>query len=146
MRSLFKLRKQPSPLTDSVSVQDQENDNKFWPALDEEEGQLALDVYQTDEAVVVKSTIAGALASEIEIFLAEGMLTIKGRRESQEVMPADAYLYRECYWGRFSRSVILPVEVKNDKVTASLYNGVLTVVLPKVKHLKSTMITVADED
>mgnify|MGYP001010031416 CR=1 FL=1 len=146
MRKLFALGKREQPLIDPIPVHDQEVENQEWPSLGEEEGQLALDIYQTDDAVIVKSTIAGALASEIEIFLAEGMLTIKGRRESTETVSADAYLYRECYWGRFSRSVILPVEVKSDRVTASLHNGVLTIVLPKVKRLKSTTIRVADDE
>lgn len=146
MKKIFRLGKREQPLTDPISVHDQITENQEWPSLGEEEGQLALDIYQTEEAVVVKSTIAGALASEIEIFLAEGMLTIKGCRESSETIPSDAYLYRECYWGRFSRSVILPVEVKSDRVTASLHNGVLTIVLPKVKRLKSTTIRVANDE
>lgn len=146
MKKIFRLGRREQPLVDPIPVHDQETENEEWPSLGEEEGQLALDIYQTEEAVVVKSTIAGALASEIEIFLAEGMLTIKGRRESTDTVPSDAYLYRECYWGRFARSVILPVEVKSDRVTASLHNGVLTIVLPKVKRFKSTMIRVADDE
>ena len=115
-----------------------------WPGFGEEEGQLAVDIYQTEEAVIVKSTIAGATSSDIDVSLVEDILTIKGRRELPENVPADAYLYRECYWGKFSRTIILPFELKNDKVSASLHNGVLTVTLPKARRSKETTIKVKD--
>ncbi len=115
-----------------------------WGHFDEEEGQLAVDIYQTEEALIIKSTIAGATAEDIEISLVEDMLTIKGRREEDEAVAADAYLYRECYWGRFSRSVVLPIEVKTDKVVAALHNGVLTVTLPKARRSKQTTIKVKE--
>lgn len=146
MRRLFKSLKREQPRFEPIPIHENTEVAEEWPSLGEEEGQLALDVYQTEEAVVVKSTIAGAAAGDIEISLAEGMLTIKGRRELPESIPFDAYLYRECYWGRFSRSVILPIEVKSDKVSASLHNGILTIILPKVRRLKSTTITIEDED
>ena len=117
-----------------------------WPSFGEEEGQLSVDIYQTEDAVVVKSTIAGASATDIEISLVEDILTIKGRRESEEHIAADAYLYRECYWGRFSRSIVLPIEVKGDKVAASLHNGVLTITLPKARRSKTTTIKVKERD
>lgn len=115
-----------------------------WSHFEEEEGQLAVDIYQTEEALVIKSTIAGATADDIEISLVDDMLTIKGRREEEAAVAADAYLYRECYWGRFSRSVVLPVEIKSDKVLASLHNGVLTITLPKARRSKATNIKVKD--
>ncbi len=146
MKRLFKRSLPTTDQVDDVLVTQSTDMAEEWPGLDEEEGQLALDVYQTDEAVIIKSTIAGAEPSDIEISLAEGMLTIKGRRESSEQVSADSYMYRECYWGRFSRSIILPIEVRSDKVSASLHNGVLTIRLPKIRRLKSTTIKVDDED
>lgn len=145
MKRILGFRRSRPTLSEPIPVQEQVEQE--WPPLGEEaEGQLALDVYQTEEAVVVKSTIAGAHPGDIDIFLAEGMLTIKGCRETLETIPSDAYLYRECYWGRFSRSIILPVEVKADKVTASIHNGVLTIVLPKLKRAPSTTIRVLGEE
>lgn len=113
-----------------------------WPGFGEEEGQLSVDIYQTETDVVVKSTIAGATTDDIDISLEEDMLTIRGRREQPEAIPHDAYLYRECYWGKFSRSIVLPVEIKSDKVSASLHNGVLTIILPKAHRSKPTNIRV----
>lgn len=96
-----------------------------------EEGQLAIDVFHDDEKIVIKSTIAGALPENIKVSLHNDMLTIKGKREPIENISAENYLFRECYWGPFSRSVILPAEVDSKKVEAEIENGVLTVTLRK---------------
>lgn len=120
--------------------QAQEGDN--WLTDDYEEGQLSVDVYQTDQAIVVKSTIAGVKSADIDISLNNDMLTIRGRREQQLDVPEDDYLYRECYWGSFSRSIILPIEIEAEKVEAALENGVLTVTLPKARVSKQISIKV----
>lgn len=96
-----------------------------------EEGQLAIDVFHDKEKIVIKSTIAGALSENIKISLHNDMLTIKGRREPVENVLLENYLFRECYWGPFSRSIILPAEVDSKKVEAEIENGVLTVTLKK---------------
>jgi HSP20 family protein len=110
-----------------------------------EEGQLSIDVYQTPTAIVVKSTIAGVSSDDIDISINNDMLTIRGKREQTEKIRDEDYLYRECYWGSFSRSIILPVEVEPEKVDASLENGVLTVVLPKAKTSKQISIKVKNK-
>jgi HSP20 family protein len=110
-----------------------------------EEGQLSIDVYQTPSAIVVKSTIAGVSSDDIDISINNDMLTIRGKREQTEKVRDEDYLYRECYWGSFSRSIILPVEVEPEKVDASLENGVLTVVLPKAKTSKQISIKVKNK-
>jgi HSP20 family protein len=97
----------------------------------EAEGQLAIDVYQTDKKIFVKSTIAGAQPEDIKISLHHDLLTIKGVRALDEEIEEENYLYRECYWGSFSRSIILPAEVDNKRVEAELENGVLTITLYK---------------
>lgn len=111
---------------------------------DYEEGQLSIDVYQTDRDIIVKSTIAGVRPDDIDISLNNDMLTIRGRRQMDEEIDDENYLYRECYWGAFSRSIILPVEVKADKIEAVLENGVLTVVLPRARTAKRTEIKVKE--
>lgn len=97
----------------------------------ETEGQLSIDVYQTDKKIFVKSTIAGAQPEDLKISLHHDLLTIKGTRASGAVVPEEDYLYRECYWGAFSRSIILPAEVDSRSVEAELENGVLTITLLK---------------
>lgn len=115
-----------------------------WPVDQYEEGQLSIDVYQTPEHLVVKSTIAGVKPEDIDISINNDMLTIRGRREMDETVRDQDYLYRECYWGSFSRSIILPIEIKAEKIEAFLENGVLTVMLPKAKTSKQISIKVRE--
>ena len=118
-----------------------ENSDEWLP--DElEEGQLSIDVYQNTKEIIVKSTIAGVKSDDIVISLNNDMLTIRGKREHQVKIKDSDYLLRECYWGSFSRSIILPVEIQADKIDAALENGVLTITLPKAKVSKEISIKV----
>ncbi|MFA6410872.1 MAG: Hsp20/alpha crystallin family protein [Candidatus Buchananbacteria bacterium] len=118
----------------------QANNDSFyktnWPTT-ENEGQLMLDVFQDEDNIYVKSTIAGVLPQDLEISLNNDMLTIRGNRSHEQKAASCEYFYRECYWGKFSRSIILPIEVQVDKVSAILKNGVLTITLPKVKKQRN---------
>lgn len=105
-------------------------DNEPSWLTQDEEGQLAVDVFQTPEEIIIKSTMAGAKAEDLEISVNHDMLTIKGRREMGDDVDYQYYLYRECYWGKFSRTIILPITVLDNKIKANLENGVLTIVLP----------------
>lgn len=98
----------------------------------EEEGQLTVDVFQTNEEVVIQSTVAGTTSENIDISLAKDTVTIKGRRQNTETVPFEAYDHRELHWGPFSRSIILPVEVDVDRARAVIKNGLLTIKLPKL--------------
>jgi len=109
---------------------------------DESEGQLMLDVYQDQKNIYVKSTMAGVDPAELEVSLNNDMLTIRGKRSREEVNEAVDYFYQECYWGNFSRSIILPVEVKPDKISAVLKDGILTVTLPKSERRQNISIKV----
>lgn len=106
----------------------------------EEEGQLAIDVFQDEKRIVLQSTIAGAKPENLKISLRNDLLVIKGRRENKENISEENYLFRECYWGPFSRSIILPSEVDAKRVEAQIENGVLTVVLYKEKPEKIKVV------
>jgi len=115
-----------------VKENDEPSINSWFDYENEEiEGQLAIDVFQTDKKIIIKSTIAGVVPENLKISLHNDLLTIKGRRTLKENVSEENYLYRECYWGPFSRSIILPSEVDNKKVEADLENGVLTITLYK---------------
>ena len=114
-----------------------------WPV--ESEGQLTVDVYQTPNEIVIKSTIAGVKPENIDINITNDMVTIKGRREKDEEVKSENYYYQECYWGPFSRSIILPVDVEADRAGASMKNGILTLKLPKVEKVKTKKILVKSE-
>lgn len=113
-----------------------------WIEEEEEEGELLVDVYQEGNNVVIRSTVAGVRPEDIDIDINNDMITIRGKRKESSVIEEGDYFYKECYWGSFSRSIILPCEVQASKVKAALKDGVLTVVLPKSLKEKSVRINV----
>ncbi|MDO8504593.1 MAG: Hsp20/alpha crystallin family protein [Candidatus Liptonbacteria bacterium] len=95
------------------------------------DGVLTLDVYRTPDEVVVESAIAGVKPEDIDINVTADSITIKGERVRTEEIKDENYDLQECYWGRFSRSVILPEEVDAENAKAEFENGILTVRMPK---------------
>ena len=120
------------------------NDEEQWFSEDYE-GQLSIDVYQTGDNLVVKSTIAGVKPEELEIYIHNDLLTIRGKREQAIEDEGADYLYKECFWGGFSRSIILPFEVQIDKIQATLRNGVLTIIIPKAPKSKMIPVKIHEE-
>ena len=116
--------KKSNPPAENLSPEE-----SLWPKVIAAEGQLAVDIYQLGNRLIIKSTIAGARAEDLHINLHHDLLTIKGTRELKENIREEYYLCRECYWGPFSRSIILPVEVDAQKINADLEDGVLTITL-----------------
>lgn len=111
-----------------------------WMA--EAEGQLAVDVYQTKDNVVIKAPIAGVTPENLDIEVADDVVTIRGERVEEKEVDREHYYVQECYWGSFSRSVILPTSTIAEKAAATLKDGVLTVSIPKVAQDKVKKIKV----
>ena len=132
--------KNKDQLSISVSDENQAPSNP-WPT-GEDEGELLLDVYQDDKNIYVKSTIAGVKPEDLDIAITNDMVTIRGKRQADDELTQDDYFYQECYWGPFSRSIILPVDVQTDKSLATLKNGVLTIKLPKSERIKTKKIEI----
>jgi HSP20 family protein len=112
------------------------NDDDYFWSIDENdqvEGQLAVDVFQTNNSIIIKSTVAGVSPEDLKISLHNDLLTIKGIRKMKDSISEKDYLYQECYWGSFSRSIILPAEVDSKNVKAEIENGILTITLIKSK-------------
>lgn len=109
---------------------------------DNADGQLTIDVYQTENDIVIKSTIAGVKPEDLDVSINNDMVSIKGERKNEEVVEHGNYYYQECYWGSFSRSVLLPVDVIPEKADAALKNGILTIRLPKADTTKTKKIQV----
>jgi HSP20 family protein len=116
-------------------------EENFLPG-DNNEGQLTIDVYQTENDIVIKSTIAGVKPEDLDVSINNDMITIRGERKNEESVSEENYYYQECYWGQFSRSVILPVDVLADKAEASMKNGIFTLRLPKADTTKTKKIQV----
>ncbi len=106
------------------------------------EGQLAVDVYQTPSNIVIKAPIAGVKPEEIDVSIADDVVTIKGERKSDTTVAKENYYYQECYWGTFSRSVVLPVAADTEHAEATFKNGILTVVIPKEAKAKTKTVPV----
>jgi len=119
-----------------------ESSQQNMPNDDSGDGQLTIDVYQTDEDVVIKSTIAGVNPEDLDVSINNDMITIRGERKFEEEVGEENFYYQECYWGSFSRSVVLPVDVIAEKIEASLKNGILTIRLPKADTNKTKKIKV----
>ena len=121
-----------------------ENDQEKW-FTEDYEGELAVDVYQSDNNIIVKSTIAGVSPEDLEIYIHNDLLTIRGKRSEELTTNNKDYFFQECYWGGFSRSIILPVEVQVDKVEATLKNGILKIVMPISQKSKLINVRVNEE-
>lgn len=111
-----------------------------------QEGQLAVDVARTEREIIIVSTMAGAATDKIEVYLHNDLLTIRGQRVSPlaEASGAD-YFYQECFWGKFSRTIVLPVDVKPDSARAEYRNGVLLIRLLKQRVDTKIPVTVEEE-
>jgi HSP20 family protein len=112
------------------------------PAAAEEEwdedeavpGQLAVDVYETKEKLVVKARTAGVNKNDLDVSISDNQLTIRGTLSSGSEEGVENYFLQECYWGEFSRSIALPVPVKEEEIEAVLKDGVLTISFGKVQQ------------
>lgn len=97
-------------------------------------GQLAVDVYETKEKLVVKARTAGVNKSDLDVSISDNTLSIRGTLSAGTEDDVDNYFVQECYWGEFSRSITLPVPVKEDEIEAVLKDGVLTISFTKLKQ------------
>jgi HSP20 family protein len=105
-----------------------------WDEDDSVPGQLAVDVYETREKLVVKARTAGVNKSELDVSISDNQLTIKGTLSAGNEEGVENYFLQECYWGEFSRTIALPVPVKEEEIEAVLKDGVLTISFGKLKQ------------
>lgn len=105
-----------------------------WDEEDAVPGQLAVDVYETKEKLVVKARTAGVNKHDLDVSIADNTLSIRGTLSAGTEDDVENYFVQECYWGEFSRSLALPVPVKEDEIEAVLKDGVLTISFTKVKQ------------
>ena len=102
----------------------------------------AVDMYQTDNEVVVKAALPGIKADEVQINVTGEVLTLKGETKQENETKEKAYHIREQRWGAFERSLVLPTEVVADKAKADFENGILTITLPKADEVKPKTINI----
>jgi len=131
----------------SLNINNNSNKNKnkpAWPASSEE-GELAIDLYETPDNLVLQAVIGGMKANDLDISITNDMITIRGERKKEESGKIDKFYYEECFWGVFSRSIILPQEINADKAKATIRNGLLTIILPKLEKTKKKVLEIEEE-
>jgi HSP20 family protein len=133
-------------LTGSVHLDDEEDEIEDETETSSEEnngeGQLSVDVYQTETHIIIHSMIAGVPNQNLDISIAREMVTIKGHREPPEDAVGEDYYIRELYWGAFSRSIVLPQEIEIEEAEATESHGLLTIKLPKLDKGKQATLKV----
>ena len=131
-------KEEPAPGPEApVEKEVQEKREKWF----ETEGQLAIDIYQTENELVIRSAIAGVKPEFVDISFERDIIIIRGKREKPSEEKGD-YFSQECYWGPFSREIILPVEVDPNLAEATMKEGILTIRLPKIEREKKRVIKV----
>lgn len=109
------------------------------------EGQLALDIYQTSRDIVIVAPIAGVKLSDLNLSVTEDVLTIKGKRYLEFDIPEEDYFTQECFWGDFSRSIVLPAAVDTTKINASFKDAVLKITIPRTERSKTKIVRIKTE-
>ncbi len=118
------------------------NQDEHWMNHVEDEGQLAIDVYQTEDALVLVAPIAGVAESNLEVAITDEIVSIRGTRTQNDQIPSENFFVQECYWGSFSRSYVLPVAVDPDAANAGLKDGILTIRIPRVEKSKTRVLKI----
>ena len=136
-RSGSRQNKNIEPVSKPAEIFDFTDDGK-------PEGQLLVDIYQTPISFIIESHVAGIEPESLDVAIAPENISIRGKRRKKEKIEDNEYLLKECFWGRFARSVILPQQIDPDKSHASLKNGVLKIVLPKLSRQKHKKLEVLE--
>ena len=135
----------PAEVSPAKDTEEKPEKKGKWSALNgEAEGQLAVDVYQTEDELVIQSAIAGVKPENLDISIEEDMISIKGSREKSPEEREINYFYQECFWGPFSRKIILPVEADAGRAEATMKEGILTIRMPKIQKEKKRKIIVKE--
>ncbi|MBP9855902.1 MAG: Hsp20/alpha crystallin family protein [Candidatus Pacebacteria bacterium] len=139
-------------LTGSISLGNETEDFNFstppvikddWSEEEAEvDGELAVDVYERPTEIVVQAMVAGVKPEDLDVNVTREMVTIKGRRESIKEINSENYFQKELYWGSFSRTILLPVEVEAEEAEALEKNGLLTVRIPKIDRGRSSKLKI----
>jgi len=113
-----------------------------WIEEENEEAELSIDVFQTPTDIVIQTMVAGVKPEDLELSISRDMITIRGEREESRTIDEDNYFTKELYWGKFSRTISLPVEVEPEEVEATEKHGLVTIKIKKVDKEKKNTVRV----
>ncbi len=116
--------------------------NSFSSVEESLDGELAVDVLNTEDSIIVKAMIAGVRPSDVDVDISRDMITIRATREDENEISEENFFQKELYWGSFSRNILLPEEVDVDLAEAKEKNGLLVITLPKIDKHKKTKLQV----
>ena len=108
----------------------------------ETEGELMIDVYQENNKVVIQAPVAGIKVEDLDIEIENDTIKIQGERKQTHKINQKDYFLQECYWGSFSKEIILPFEVNGAKADAIIKQGILIIKIPKKRSRKSTKLKI----
>ncbi len=129
--------------TDGVeNTTDESWDDAEESTIAPQEGELPVDMYQTNDAIIIKALVAGVSPADLDISITRDMVTVRGVREEYQETNDDNYFHRELFWGSFSRTLLLPEEVVIDEAEAQEKHGLLEIRLPKLDKHRSTQLRV----
>ena len=115
-----------------------------WPSS-EEEGELAVDLCESKDELILQAVIGGVEISDLDISITNDMITIRGERKRENKDKIEKVYYKDCFWGPFSRSLILPQEINADQAKATIKNGMLSIHLPKLMKTKRKTLKIEEE-
>jgi len=137
----YEATRKDSMGTQRGNGKDKKSDNN-WIEEENEEAELAVDVYQTPTEIIVQTFVAGVKVEDLELSIARDIVTIAGKREEHRNIDDNNYFTKELYWGKFSRTISLPQEVEPEEAEATEKHGLLTVKLQKVDKDKTNNVRV----
>ena len=120
----------------------EEKRNNNWIEEENEEAELAVDIYQTPTHIIVETMVAGVRPEDLELSIARDIVTVRGNREEHRNIDEENYFTKELYWGKFSRTISLPLEVEPEEAEATEKYGLLTIRLQKVDKGKTNNVKV----
>jgi len=141
-------------LTGSIRMEDDEAANggeeytekeeggNGWMEEENDEAELTVDVYQTEEEIIIQTMVAGVKPDDIDLDITREMMKISGKRENNKNIDDENYFTQELYWGKFSRTILLPAEIEPEEAEATEKHGLLTIKLQKVDKEKRRSLKV----
>lgn len=116
-----------------------------WEQL-AQDGQLAIDLFRRDQHLVIRAAVAGVQPEDLSVTVQDGLVTIRGERRTETSIDRDDWFHQECFWGSFSRSIILPEDVDERGIEASIKQGLLEIRLPILPSKQKIVIRSLDDD
>ena len=131
---IVKIKKLKQEEKSDTTTEDKTEKNIF-----NQEGELVVDVFETNSDFVVLTAIAGVQIKDLDIAVEKDMMVIKGQRLNPDESPEKKYFYQECYWGPFSKKIVLPENINTKAAEAEIDKGVLIIKIPKIAEAKGVV-------